>query len=124
MPPELPAPGSPADWLRHARSDLALARIPIEDDVLAESLCFHAQQASEKSIKAVLLHFGHAVPKTHDIAQLITLVSKAGIPWDRELEVAAELTEYAVELRYPHVAETVFEESRSEAVTAAERVVA
>ena len=26
MPPNLPIPGSPADWLRHARSDLALAQ--------------------------------------------------------------------------------------------------
>lgn len=44
----------PRTWLLHARSDLNLAssRFP---EVLYEQLCFHAQQAAEKSIKAVLI---------------------------------------------------------------------
>ena len=46
MPPEISAPGSPADWLRHAYSDLALARIVPVPQILLEQLCFHAQQAA------------------------------------------------------------------------------
>ena len=49
--PADPQPGSPDDWLRHARSDLALARSRKGRDVLYEHLCFHAQQAAEKAIK-------------------------------------------------------------------------
>jgi HEPN domain-containing protein len=55
-----PEPGSPAAWLRYARSDLALARVPARGEVLLESLCFHAQQAVEKSLKAVLV--GRGIP--------------------------------------------------------------
>lgn len=29
MQPDTPKPGSPADWLRHARNDLALAGVPL-----------------------------------------------------------------------------------------------
>lgn len=47
--------GSPDDWLRHAYSDLELARVALPAKVLLELLCFHAQQAAEKSLKAVYL---------------------------------------------------------------------
>jgi hypothetical protein len=62
MSPNLPEPGSPADWLRYARSDLALARIERPAEVFLEMLCFHAQQAVEKSLKAVLLWKGGPFP--------------------------------------------------------------
>lgn len=50
MPPEALTPGSPADWLRHAYSDLALASMTPRPPVLPEQLCFHAQQAAEKAL--------------------------------------------------------------------------
>ncbi len=42
------------DWLRFARSDLQLASLEPQDDILPETLAFHAQQAVEKGFKAVL----------------------------------------------------------------------
>ena len=49
-------PASPEEWLVHAKSDLKLARLGKESkDVLPQQICFHAQQAVEKSFKAVLL---------------------------------------------------------------------
>ncbi|WP_456427531.1 HEPN domain-containing protein [Rhodocaloribacter sp.] len=53
--PDLPEPGAAADWLRYARSDLALARVEPPAGVLTEMLCFHAQQAAEKALKALLI---------------------------------------------------------------------
>ncbi len=50
-------PGSPEAWLSYALSDLALAKAVGIDGVLREALCFHAQQAVEKSIKAVLVGY-------------------------------------------------------------------
>lgn len=47
-------PNDPREWLTRARSDLALARAHPEG-VLLEDLCFHAQQAAEKTIKAALV---------------------------------------------------------------------
>ncbi|MGC1404174.1 MAG: HEPN domain-containing protein [Thermodesulfobacteriota bacterium] len=47
---------SPEEWLGHALSDLKLAKLGKEDpDILPEQICFHAQQAVEKTFKAVLL---------------------------------------------------------------------
>jgi len=58
MQPERPAPGSAADWLRRARGNLARAKQPRPEDVAWEDLCFDAQQAAEKAIKAVYVRRG------------------------------------------------------------------
>lgn len=42
MPSDKPMPGSASDWLRHAKSDLALAAGAVLDGVLYNQLCFHA----------------------------------------------------------------------------------
>jgi HEPN domain len=46
MQPEPRRPGPSLDWLRYARADLALARVPLPQGGLYELLCFHAQQAA------------------------------------------------------------------------------
>ncbi len=55
MDSESLVPGSAEDWLRYAKSDLEPARIEKPEGVLLENLCFHAQQAAEKTLKAVLI---------------------------------------------------------------------
>lgn len=124
MPPDLPEVGTPADWLRYARSDLALARVQRPADVLLDTLCFHAQQAAEKSLKAVLLLQGIRFPYTHDIARLITLVSEAVVSWPEELDQASGLSEYAADARYPGSRESISEEDYRQALTIAEQVFA
>jgi HEPN domain-containing protein len=124
MPPDLPEVGTPVDWLRYARSDLALASVQRPADVLLDPLCFHAQQAVEKSLKAVLLSKGIQFPYTHDIARLITLVSEAAVPWPEDLDQAAGLSEYAVGTRYPGSRESISEEDYRQALTIAEQVFA
>ena len=122
MPSDTPIPGSPADWLRYARSDLALARQQDLPEILLETLCFHAQQAVEKSLKAVFVHQGMVFPYTHDLAQLITRAKASGISWPEALDTAAELTEYAVGSRYPGVYERVTDEDYREAIEVAQCV--
>ena len=100
MPPKAPAPGSPQDWLRHARSDLALARGRKSELILSEHLCFHAQQAAEKAIKAVLLANQVALPRSHDIGHLLTLLP-ATVAQSAAVRTAGVLTKYAVQARYP-----------------------
>ena len=53
-PPERFPPDDPREWLNRARSNLAMARNRVPDAYL-EDLCFEAQQAAEKAIKALLL---------------------------------------------------------------------
>ena len=124
MPPADIPKGSPADWLRHAWSDLVLAKsTPVNRDILPEALCFHAQQSVEKAIKAVLVFSTIPFPKTHNIGVLLELLP-AETPRDAALEEALLLTDYAVTSRYPGEVEDVTTEELSTAVAIAERVVA
>ncbi len=89
-----------AEWLRHARSDLTLATSEPPGGVLLEHLLYHAQQAAEKAIKAVLLARGADVPRTHDIGLLLDRAAAGGALPD-EIAQAGSLTMYAVLTRYP-----------------------
>lgn len=123
MPPEYRDPTDPQEWLRRARSNLARARagrnVP---DVLYEDLCFDAQQAVEKSLQALLVQRKIAFPKTHAITDLLTFLQEGGIDVPTEIQEAGELTEYAVEARYPGLFEEVTQEDHAQALTMAERV--
>ncbi len=123
MPPEKPAPGSSLDWLRRARSDLALARAPLPQDALYNELCFHAQQAVEKSLKAVLVHHGIEFRKVHYIDYLIGLLP-ADVSLPPKAVEAVGLTSYAVMSRYPGDYEEVTEGAYQEAVQLAQAVFA
>ena len=108
-------PGTPSDWMRFARSDLAVARSVHDADVLMETLCFHAQQAVEKSLKAVLLARSVAFPHTHNLRILMDLVSNVeSLPPDVVASVG--LVGYAVEVRYPGIYEDITEDEYREAV--------
>ncbi len=115
--------GSPKDWLRRAKSNLIRARQPKHEEVLWEDFCFDAQQAAEKSLKALLLY--HEIPFrfVHDIAELLTVLEQNGISLPEQIRAAAELSDYAVEARYPRPIEPVTEDEYKEAVTIAEMVV-
>jgi HEPN domain-containing protein len=122
MPPDSD-PGSGEDWLRHARSDLALASTvgPV-GDILAETLCFHAQQATEKALKAVLVHKGIEFPRTHSLRLLVDMLPQA-IRTDPVLESAVGLTDYAVTTRYPGETEPVDQAELEESIRLAQAVV-
>lgn len=122
MPPEPPALGTPHDWLDRARSNLARARQPKAVEVFWEDLCFDAQQAVEKSLKAVLLSRDIPFPFVHNIAALLTLLEKGGIFLPEEIRAAADLTDYAVTARYPGTSEPVSEEEFRQALQTAEAV--
>ena len=62
MPPEDNRAGSPEHWMRFAHSDLELAKITPPKGVLLEGLCFHAHQAAEKALKAVLIYYRISFP--------------------------------------------------------------
>lgn len=96
------APGSPAQWVTHAESDLRLARLGAKDiSILREQVCFHAQQAAEKALKAVLLSRDIAFPYTHDIKGLLKIAEVSALVIPPAVQQAAQLTPYAVETRYP-----------------------
>ena len=101
MLPESPAPGSPAEWLRRAKSNLALAKHSKPEDTLWEDMCFNTQQAVEKAIKAVFLYRCILFPFTHDIRDLLSILDKNGTSIPSDVKNASDLTIYAVDTRYP-----------------------
>lgn len=122
MPPDENQPGSPQDWLRYADSDLELARIDPPPLVLLEDLCFHAQQAAEKGIKAVLILNAISFPRTHNLRTLVDLLPQ-DLNMPPALQEAVVLTDYAVASRYPGDVEPIEEEEYQEAIHLAEAVV-
>jgi HEPN domain-containing protein len=123
MPPDTPEPGSPKDWLRYAISDLELARTSDVPNVMLESLCYHAQQCVEKSLKAVLVARHIPVQKTHSIGRLLDRLAEQG-PVPEHIGEAAALTDYAVTSRYPGVVEPVTQTEYERALRLAEAVLA
>ncbi len=93
-------------WLDYARTDLELAATRPREGIMLGTLCFLAQQACEKSLKALLVFNSIEFPRTHNLNVLIEhLPEDIDIP-SRVFECAA-LTEYAVSSRYPGVSEPV-----------------
>ena len=122
-PPEDAREENPKEWMRRAKSNLVRAQQPKPDEAIWEDLCFDAQQAAEKAIKAVLVKRQVDFPKSHDIGELLTLLkqSKQNIPegfWE-----ADDLTEYATVRRYPTVIPPATEEEYRQAVKIAQEVV-
>jgi len=94
------------DWLIYAKSDLLLAAIEPPEGVLLDALCYHAQQAAEKALKAVLVANNKDFPPTHNLVILRDLAGDiCELP--AEAEALPELSVYAVSSRYPEDAEPV-----------------
>ena len=75
----------------------AMLDVPAVTDAIVG---FHAQQAVEKSLKAVLAARGISFPKTHALGFLVDLVDSNGIVAPPALAKADELAPWAVEFRY------------------------
>jgi HEPN domain-containing protein len=78
---------------------MARSLLPIEG-VTDAGLGFHAQQAVEKSLKAVLALRDVEFPYSHDLEGLVRLCQKNGIDVPEELAGVDDLSPFAVRLRY------------------------
>lgn len=88
-------------FLRKADQDMTVLEKWRQDpDIAGEILGFHAQQAAEKMLKAILSYKGIEVPLTHRSADLIDLGKDHGIVLTERLEDIRFLTPFAVEFRY------------------------
>lgn len=62
---------------------------------------FHAQQAAEKSLKALLIRHQVEFGRTHNLGELLRLAEPVAPGIDQTLSEARALTPYAVTARYP-----------------------
>lgn len=122
MPHRSRIPGSASDWLVRAKSDLAIAKAPLPQDAFFEDLCFHAQQAAEKALKAVYQHNGWTFRYTHDLEVLISGLLREGVVVPEEVAEADTLSAYAWQARYPSLDESVSEAEYERAIRMAETV--
>jgi HEPN domain-containing protein len=97
----------------------AALRVP---EALPEDACFHAQQCAEKALKALLVHEKKPFPRTHVLEYLLDLLKEAGVAVPPEIDGAFQLTQYAVETRYPGEWQPVSPEEAQTALATAERV--
>lgn len=116
MPPERIEPGSSAEWLQRARSSYALACVSKPEETCWEDLCFQAQQAAEKAIKAVMLHKNVRFPYVHDLAQLLAELERDGLPVPESVKACVSITPYAFQTRYPGDYEPVTEPDYRKAI--------
>ena len=88
-------------WLRYAEGDLAVAsRLMASAPTAPRHVCWLSQQAAEKALKAALLLDGIDFSYTHDLDALRNRVPSGWAIRETHSDLA-ELTEWAVEARYP-----------------------
>ena len=92
------------EWIAKAENDL----LNIENNLAAErvpwdSVCFHAQQAAEKLLKAFLVERGEMPTKTHDLLFLLRLCMRHDPALSRLKEDCRGLNGYDATARYPGI---------------------
>ncbi|WP_420457619.1 HEPN domain-containing protein [Rubrivirga sp.] len=108
--------------MRYALDDLETARTLLGTSSPPRHVAFHAQQAAEKAIKAVLISEQIRFPYIHDLARLRDLVPVAWRVWKVEADLG-RLSDYAADVRYPDDLPDVSAAEADDAVADASRVV-
>jgi HEPN domain-containing protein len=78
----------------------AFRKLSDDPEIDDEIVGFHAQQAVEKCLKAVLVKHRVEVRKTHDLQVLLDLLTQNNLPIPPAREGIEALGPFAVELRY------------------------
>ncbi|MBM2848636.1 MAG: hypothetical protein HW418_1578 [Anaerolineales bacterium] len=109
-------------WLAYARSDLNAAETLRRDPKhYPRQVCFLAQQAAEKSLKAIFVLLNLDFPYTHDLDRLRDLLPDSWRVKTAHPDLAG-LTIWAVETRYPGDMPDLVEADAHEALNTAEAV--
>ncbi|KAF0219814.1 MAG: HEPN domain-containing [Geobacteraceae bacterium] len=111
------------EWLRKAGNDLITARQTLLlPDGPTDTVCFHAQQAVEKSLKGLLTYHGISFQKIHNLLVLLDLLLDSINDLVALREQFALLNGYSVEARYPGDYVEPTRNEAQEAVKVAEKV--
>ena len=63
------------EWVAKAEADFVVANeLRQVQPPVYDARCFHCQQAAEKYLKALLVELGAAVPRTHNLDDLLALL--------------------------------------------------
>ena len=110
-------------WLIKAKNDIVSAKqILLLDNGPIDTPCFHAQQAIEKSLKALLTYHDVLFPKTHDLVSLLDLSLTYTTELRKYKEEFAKMSSYAIEIRYVADSLEPLKEEAIKALDIAEKV--
>jgi len=112
-----------AEWMRHAWSDMTIAKMVENDAIAPEIIAFHAQQAVEKALKALLIQRQVEFPRTHIIGVLLVFCKESGYKIEENLEEAATLSRYAIASRYPGETDPITRQEAKLAADLADQVI-
>ena len=108
-------------WLQRAESNLRIARGGRGEGIFLEDLCFEAQQAAEKALKALLIYLSDDFPRVHAFTLLLERLEQyVAVP--EAIREVVELSDFAVQMRYPGDYYPVSEDEYERALELAERV--
>ena len=97
-------PDRPEVLLRKAKQDeLAVEKLLDDRDIEDDLIGFHAQQAAEKMLKALLAARGVDYPKTHNLRVLVELLSAEGLQLPEKLAEIDRLTQFGTTFRYDSI---------------------
>jgi HEPN domain-containing protein len=97
------------EWLKKAVGDFQTAKreLAVAECPNYDAVCFHAQQATEKTLKAYLEARGDKPPKLHDLVKLDLLVKQHASGWSFPIDSLSDLSAAAIESRYPGTSATL-----------------
>jgi len=87
------------EWLKAAKLDLETARYLVKVEHLTPVVAFHAQQAIEKSFKAIIEDKQDKIPKKHDLLTLKNMI-RDRIDIENE-DLLDSLNSLYIDSRYP-----------------------
>jgi HEPN domain-containing protein len=90
-----------AEWIKKADLDFKTAARLSADGEFRDVVGFHAQQAAEKYLKALLTRRQIEFPKTHVIKRLLILLEPVDPTIAEALADANWLSPFGAEIRYP-----------------------
>lgn len=100
--------------LRKAREDAdAVKKLTPDSDIADSIVGFHAQQAVEKALKAVLAASGDDFPWTHDLRHLMDRLETIETPLPAVLREVRTLGPWAVEFRYGQTIDDLLEREQA-----------
>lgn len=91
--------GLPKEWFRLALEDSKTAQVLFKESIW-NHVCFHAQQAVEKGLKA-LIESQKEVPKIHDLFELASEAEKCSFGLKEFHDYFGYLNQFYTSTRYP-----------------------
>ena len=93
---------STSEWVDKAEEDYrVMTAVAGLNPPAHDAVCFHAQQAAEKYLKAVLAERVIAFPKVHDLTRLLDLIDPAINELSAMRADLDALSRLSVQVRYP-----------------------